>query len=240
MIPLGVKQSRPSCRGFCLMTVGRSGSTALMRALQAFPDIATPDKNLPCIDNELLHPEHIQRYAQEYARMAKHPVKTPGQLMQAFFRHNKDFGYAGFKSMPNRHPQFQRFAASPEIQFISLARQDVPSTVASFLTAMQAGCWRREGGAQDYAWRFDPGLHGGMAAANFHYVCASLKLLERMPNRIALIYEDLCREDFSSPELDAFFGRPIRLAAPKPPLHGSAYLSNWGEFCAFLAQLEEA
>jgi hypothetical protein len=231
-------QSRPACRRFCLMTVGRCGSTALMRALQAFPDIATPDKNLPCIDNELLHPEQIRRHAQEYARLADTPVETPGQLMQAFYRYNGGQPYAGFKSMPNRHRHFHRFVEAPDIRFITLIRKDIPSTVASFLVAMQTGCWRRDGGAQDLTWTFDEERHGPLAAGNLRYVLDSIRLIESIPERIALVYEDLCREDFSSPELDDFFGRPIRLEAPKPPLHGSRYVANWPEFHAFLTRLE--
>lgn len=220
------------------MTVGRCGSTALMRVLQACPDIATPDKNLACIDNELLHPERVRRYAQEYAALTQTEITTPGQLMRAFYRHNGGFAYAGFKSMPNRHRHFQHFVAAPDIRFITLIRRDIHSTVASFLVAMLTGGWRRDGGAQSVRWTFDPEQHGSMAASNLQYVLNSIRQIERIPNRIALVYEDLCREDFHSPELDDYFARPIRLENPKPPLHGGEYVANWPEFHEFLTRRE--
>jgi hypothetical protein len=218
------------------MTVGRCGSTALMNALQDFPDIATPGKNIECADHELLHPDCARRYARQYAALAGREIRSPGALIEAFYRHNAGYAYAGFKSMPNRHRQFQRFAASRGIQFITLVRRDVASTVASFMVAMQAGCWRREGGVQTETWTFDPARLGPAVAANLAYVLDSLALIASMPGAIALAYEDLCREDFASPELDGYFDRPVRLPRPKPPLSGSAYTANWPEFLEYLSR----
>ncbi len=37
-------------RKFCVLTVGRAGSTALLGRLARYPDIALPGKNIECID----------------------------------------------------------------------------------------------------------------------------------------------------------------------------------------------
>ena len=66
------------------------------------------------------------------------------------------------------------------------------------------------------------------------YVLNSAAQLRRVPDAIALTYEDLCRPEFSDPALDAFFGRPIRLDDPKPPTSAETYVSNWPEFLAFI------
>lgn len=221
-------------RYFCLMTMGRSGSTALMHALRRFPDIATPGKNIPCEDDELLHPEFAEGYARRYAELTGRAIESPGALMDAFYRHNAGYAYAGFKSMPNRHPKFRRFVESPGIRFITLVREDVGSTVASFIVAMLTGCWRRDGGEQGQSWTFDPARHGAAVRSNLAYILESQRLIASIPDAIRLSYEELCREDFSQVDLDAYFGRPIRLDKPKPPLSAASYVANWPEFLDFI------
>lgn len=220
------------------MTVGRCGSTALMEALRAHPDVGTPARDVASEDDELLHPQHAARYAEHYARLTGLTVKTQGQLMHAFYHHNRRRAFAGFKTMPNRHDNFEKFTRSPRIQFISLIRRDIPSTVASFLLAMERGCWRRTGGPQARQWTFDPRRDGPAAAANLNYVMSSIRRIEEIPGAIALHYEDLCRDDFQDSRLDGFFARRIRIANPLPPLHGSSYVGNWHEFLEFLDLLE--
>lgn len=205
-----------------------------MKSLQDFPDIATPGKNISCIDNELLHPDYAQKYAQDYQRLTNQPIGSPGQLIQSFYTYNQGYRYAGFKSMPNRHRHFARFVETPSIQFITLIRLDIASTVASFIAAMLTGCWRRDGGHQKAVWRFDEDRYGELVAANLHYVLAGLSLIRKMPQTIALTYEDLCQEKYTNTELNCFFGRPIRITKPKPPLHGSAYVANWPRFLDFI------
>lgn len=208
-----------------------------MQGLRSCPEIATPHKNISCVDDELLHPRQIHEYAGEYGRLTGRRIATPGQLMQAFYQYNAGFAFAGFKSMPNRHTHFHEFTRQPGIRFITLVRMDIPSTVASFLTAMLTGCWRRDGGRQDRTWTFEQTGHGPLVAANLAYVLDSFRLIESIPDAIRLTYEDLCREDFHSPELDRYFQRPIRLANPQPPTHAGSYLANWDEFVEFIARL---
>ena len=229
-------------RKFCVLTVGRAGSTALMDRLGRYPDIALPGRNIECIDQELVHPARIQAQAAAYAELCGRTIATAEQLIDCFFEVNADAAFAGFKTMPNRHKDLDRFVATPDIQFITLSRRDVASTVASFLVAMATDSWRRDGGPQTARWRFDAQRDAAAVVSNLRYVVKGDTQLRRVPNAIALGYEDLCDPEFSSPALDTFFDRPIRLDDPKPPTSGETYVANWPEFRAFVeaAQREVA
>ncbi len=72
-------------RRFCVLTTGRTGSTALMNRLQRFDDIALPNRNIDCPSNELLHPRHIGNYIKEYSRLCKRSITTQDQLIQPPF-----------------------------------------------------------------------------------------------------------------------------------------------------------
>jgi hypothetical protein len=226
-------------RRFCVLTAGRAGSTALMDRLERYPDIAVPGKNIACVDQELVHPTRIQAQAAAYAKLCGKAIATPEQLIDCFFDFNGGAAFAGFKTMPNRHKDLDRFVARPDIRFITLSRRDVASTVASFLVAMATDSWRRQGGAQTARWTFEPGRDAAAVASNLRYVVRSDERLARVPNAIALVYENLCDPDFSNPALDAFFGRPIRLDAPRPPTSGETYVANWQEFRTFVDDARE-
>jgi hypothetical protein len=225
---------------FCVLTVGRAGSTALVNRLAREPDIALPGKNIDCVDQELVHPSRVKAHATAFASLCGTPVSTVDQLIDCFFTVNAGSAYAGFKTMPNRHRDFDRFVGRPDIRFITLSRRDIASTVASFVVAMATDSWRRDGGAQNARWTFDPKRDGAAVAGNLRYVLNSMAQLEKVPDAIALAYEDLCEPKFTSPALDAFFGRPIRLDEPKPPTSGRGYVANWSELCAFIEEVKRA
>ena len=219
---------------FCVLTVGRAGSTALMDRLERYPDIAVPSKNIDCVDQELVHPARIQAQSAAYAKLCERPITTPEQLIDCFFEVNGGAAFAGFKTMPNRHKDLDRFVTRSDIRFITLSRLDLASTVASFLVAMASDSWRRGGGPQAARWRFDTERDAAAVVSNLRYVVKSDAQLRAVPNAIALVYEDLCDPGFSSSALDAFFGRPIRLDDPKPATSGETYVANWLEFRAFV------
>lgn len=223
---------------FCVLTVGRAGSTSLMDYLEKFPDVAVPNKNIPCVDNELLHPKRIQEHMRRYAELCGSPITTQKQLIDGFFAHNAGAAYAGFKTMPDRHTNYDAFVARTDIQFITLTRRDVPSTVASFLMAMKTDFWRRSGEPQQIRWTFNPTKDSRRTRGNLVYIHESLGRLSRVPNAIHLVYEDLCNPKYRNPALDAFFGRPIRIENPKPPTSGSTYVENWEEFCNFVSRVQ--
>jgi len=229
--------SGPS-KKFCVLTVGRAGSTSLMNVLEKFSDIAVPNKNISCVDNELVHPKRVQEHMQRYAELCGKPIPGQRQLIEAFFELNAGMPYAGFKTMPDRHKHYEAFVSRPDIQFITLTRRDVPSTVASFLMAMKTDSWRRFGEPQQATWKFVESQDGPRAAGNLAYVHASNARLGRVPNAIHLVYEDLCDPAYRCPALDDFFGRPVKIENPKPPTSGAAYVENWEEFCAFMAQAQ--
>jgi LPS sulfotransferase NodH len=221
-------------RRFCVLTVGRAGSTALMDHLATHPDIAVPGKNIDCVDQELVHPARLETHAAAYARLCAKPIATQDALVEAFFACNVDAAFAGFKTMPNRHKNLAAFVARPDVRFITLSRRDVASTVASFLMAMATDSWRRSGDAHATQLRFDAARDAGVVLGNLKYVLRSRQQLERVPNAIALVYEELCDPAFSNPRLDAFFGRHIRLDDPRPPTSGESYVANWPEFRAYI------
>jgi LPS sulfotransferase NodH len=225
-------------RKFCVLTVGRAGSTSLMDCLEQYPDIAVPSKNIACIDHELTHPARIQAHATAYADLCGEEIKTPEQLIDCFFAFNHGAAFAGFKTMPNRHKDLDAFVARADIQFVTLTRRDLASTVASFLMAMATESWRRYGGPQTARWKFDAQRDAAAVLGNLRYVVRSQAQLGLVPNAIALAYEDLCDPQYSSRKLDAFFDRPIRLANPRPPTSAETYVANWQEFRAFVDEAQ--
>ena len=227
-------------RKFCVMTIGRSGSTSLMNALEAHSDIALPSKNISCVDNELVHPKVIRHYMQEYSKLADRLISTSHELIECFYALNQNTAYAGFKSMPNRHQDFAWLTQRRDITFITLSRRDLASTVASFMLAMSTGSWRRNGEAQPYIWRFDQDRHGAAIRGNVSYILNSQAMLESISAAIKLEYEDLCDPAFKSNALDAFFGRSIRLKQPKPPTQAKSYVENWHEFSDFIQRITAA
>lgn len=219
---------------FCVLTIGRTGSTSLMHALEKFDDIALPSRDTVCIDNELLHAERIAGYMEHYAPHASEKIVRPQQLINAFYACHAEASYAGFKSMPNRHPNYLKFIRRSDIQFITLTRRDLPSLVASFISAMENGTWRRNGEEPPTEWQFDVDRHGTAVTSNVAYVLKSYAALNAVPNAIRLSYEGLCDPSKEHVELNKFFGRTIKLSNPKPPTIGEKYVANWAEFKNFV------
>jgi LPS sulfotransferase NodH len=205
-----------------------------MDRLARYSDIALPGKNIECVDHELVHPARIAAHAAAYAEACGTKIATVDELIECFFAYNADAAYAGFKTMPNRHKDFERFVSRPDVQFVTLSRRDVASTVASFVVAMATESWRRDGGPQSARWTFDPKRDAAAVTGNLRYVVKSAEQLRRVPDAIALAYEDLCDPYFADAKLDAFFGRSIRLDHPKPPTSGESYVTNWPELREFV------
>jgi hypothetical protein len=222
-------------RKFCVLTVGRAGSTSLMNYLEKFDDIAVPGKNIDCPDNELVHPHQVANYMKQYSQLCCTPLVGQNALIDGFFQHNANYRYAGFKSMPNRHPDIGTFTHRNDVRFITLIREDIASTAASFLVAMATGSWRRYGEPQPTKWTFCRMQHERPLLGNLAYIHHSHALLASIPRSIALTYEELCRPDFSHAQLDEFFARPIRMENPRGPTTGQSYVENWEEFSAYVA-----
>jgi hypothetical protein len=220
------------------MTAGRSGSTSLMDRLARFDDIAMPIKDVDCRDNELLHPQFAPDYSRAYSGFCGTVIDSPHALIEGFYTYHAKDTYAGFKSMPERHEDFDDFVRRPDIQHITLLREDVASTIASFVIAKLAGTWRRFGEPQRLQWRFDP-ERGDNLLGTINYILDSNAAIKRMPNAIQLNFEALCSPHFNSTELNDFFGREIRLDNPRPPVHGSTYVDNWDKFEKFVAEVAE-
>lgn len=225
--------SRQLMQRFCVLTTGRSGSTALMKALDLHKHISLPDQSISCDDYELLHPNKCQTYVRYFEQLAKHPINTPAQLVDAFYAANTQLEFAGFKSMPGRDRTFRALGQRTDITFITLVRRDIPSTIASFMLAMEKGTWRRAGGQSLHRWRFTPAKQQ-QVLSNLAYLKQSFRMLESVPNAIRLYYEDLCQPDYSSPQLEIYFGHPITFERHVPPTSAATYVENWPEFKRFV------
>lgn len=220
---------------FILLSSGRAGSTSFIDALARFDDIAVPSKQIDCIDNEIFHPKLVNKYAQEYQELSGIPVRDELSLIEAFYKSNAEFSYAGFKSMPNRHQCLPQIAATGDTKIITLSRDDIASTVASFIVAIDRNTWRRQGGKQKFRFVFGS-KYRDRAISHLSYIIDSQNFFDSLPNSINLRFEDLCRTDFVNEELNEFFQRPINLDKPRPPVSAKTYVNNWDEFSAFIEQ----
>jgi hypothetical protein len=154
-------------------------------------------------------------------------------LVNAFFELASRSPYAGFKSMPNRHRNLQVFVQSEDIQFITLEREDLASTVASFIVAIDRDTWRRDGGEQVHGFEFK-GEYVDRARSHLDYILSSSALLGRIPGAIKLTYEEICRDDFDNAQLNGFFGRVIKLDRPQAPTNAEHYVRNWDSFKRYI------
>ena len=220
---------------FILLTSGRAGSTSFVDALAHFDDIALPSKQIDCVDNEIFHPQSVKKYAEQYQNLSGIPVKDELSLIEAFYQSNSNAAYAGFKSMPHRHASLQTIASTGEIKLITLSREDIASTVASFIIAIDRNTWRRKGGKQKHRFVFGP-QYRDRAYSHLAYIVDSQKLLNTLPNSINLKFEELCKKEFANEELNDFFQRHIKLDNPRSPVSGEDYVDNWDEFNIFIDQ----
>ena len=219
---------------FCVMTTGRTGSTALMDAIAAGADVAVPARQLPdCRDHELLHPRAAASHARRLGLLGGRPIRSRAALVEAFFDLNGDRAFAGFKSMPNRHPDFETFTRREDLRVVTLLRRDRVSTAASFLHAETCGTWRRSGGTPTERLRVETS-HRSRLLDNLAFLHRAERMLAAVPGAIRLVYEDLCDADFEAPELDRFFGRRIRLAYPRGATRAEDYVENFDAFERFV------
>ena len=222
-------------KSFILMTTGRSGSTALMNTLAKYPDVAVPNKQIDCIDNEILHPNFVNSYIPFYQQFSQVPISNEVEFINCFYQSNKTSTYAGFKSMPERHKQFQAIINSSHIQIITLIRRDIASTIASFIMAIDKKTWRRNGGKQSYSFTFSD-QYKPRVLSHLKYIVNSRNKLKQFTNAISLEYEDLCQNDFEKQNLNQYFDREIKLSQPKPPVNAKNHVKTWNDFQQFIQQ----
>ncbi|MGK7912611.1 MAG: hypothetical protein AB4050_14220 [Synechococcus sp.] len=204
-----------------------------MQALDRCNRIGLPGASIACQDYELLHPRNCKTYASAYEQIVHHPIRTPTELVEAFYASCKRSEYAGFKSMPVRDQIWDVLGNRSDITFITLTRNDIPSTIASFMLAIEKGTWKRVGGKSHYQWRFTPDKRPQILSTLL-YLKQSLRALKGVPNAIRLRYEDLCQPGYTSKELDAYFGSPIEIEHPLSPTSAETYVENWQEFKKFV------
>lgn len=221
-------------KNFCVMTMGRTGSTSLVHALRPFADIMLPSRLFTdCVDEELIYPESAADRRKTFGEMTGVSLASDVEFIDAFYQHYADADYVGFKSMPQRHPDYDKFVRRNDIFFIALTRYDLPSMVASFQLANQRGTWRRNGEAVEQQWTFTPESMQDIQN-HLRYILKMNDRLAQIPNALHLKYEDICSPGFENAALDEFFGRPIRIANPRGSTSASSYVTNWEEFQRFV------
>ena len=214
---------------FCVVSPGRCGSSAFMRALNAFDDIASPCKNSQLLFSELLHPDFIEEAYSIYSALGDLNDRTPSKLIDCFYDVNSNFPFAGFKLLFCQSSGVSQLWFSRDIQFITLVRRDIASAMASCMMASDTGDWNRQGGGHKRGWSYSSAREEelkGRVEAHFKAVIT----LKSIPNTIVIYYEDIARGGFVDASLREFFGRDVRLAEPKEPTSGESYVRNWGEF----------
>lgn len=206
-----------------------------MDAFASEPDIVLPRKQINCSDDELIRRNGFQAHVRQFRKLTGAVISRRHELIDLFFHYNRGAAFAGFKSMPHRHPDYPGFASRRDIQFITLYRRDLASTVSSFMLALQKGTWRRSGGNTGATWRFDH-TNKRPALAILRNLRANQRKLKMIEQPIDLVFEDLCKPGFDDPRLNEFFGRKIAIADPRAPLTGEHYTENWSEFLAFVEE----
>ncbi len=222
-----------TAKRFCVLAVGRSGSTALIEALAAHADIAVPRQGDHRAEGEMLNQRHIGFQLQTYGRMSGRELRLPEDLVEAFFHCHVNSAYAGFKLMPWQLPSYRAFVGRTDIFFVLLRRRDLASMVASWFVANRFDTWKHSSKAVVARWTFGQD-HVQTLRGHLIFIHRQLHELDQVRPQVALDYEDLCSADFRSPQLDSFFGRHVALVNPQPPTHASEYLTNWAEFSAFV------
>lgn len=218
---------------FILLSSGRAGSTSLIDALANFDDIAVPNKQINCVDNEIFNPQSINEYAAQYQKISAMKVYDERSLIEAFYKSNSGAAFSGFKSMPNRHQCLHQLASEGNTKLITLSRDDIASTVASFIVAIDRNTWRRKGGKQKHRFVFGP-QYEERVVSHLGYIIESQKFFNSLENSIHIQFENLCGKNFLNEELNDFFQRSIKLSNPRPPVSGKAYVSNWAGFTEFV------
>ncbi len=218
---------------FCILTYGRAGSTSLMKTLGSYADIAIPQKNIPHLHSELLHPRLKRKNKRHFSKLLQTSIRTDEDLINAFFQYNRDYAFAGLKIMPLFMKNFSSFLQRDDIHFIVLTRKDIPSMVASFQMARKSKRWQRTGGKHDTKWVFRP-MDRLSVRGNIGYLRKSHDALTQVKDAIRITYEEISSPTFNNPELNTLFGREIRLPNPQGPTCGADYVENWEEFKTYV------
>lgn len=218
-----------TCKRFCLATTGRCGSRSFFLSLLKYDDIAIPSKNQDIQCNELLNPRFLPEFYESYSIMCGQNINTKSSLIDWFYLFNNISPYAGFKMLFSQSIDCPDFFERGDIRFIVLLRHDVPSTLASLMLAGDTGVWNREGGAHTRSWSYSSAREEELQEKVRGHYQAVIRLAS-IKNAIRIYYEDIVKEGFHHAQLSEFFGRDIRLSAPKQATSGAQYVRNWSEF----------
>lgn len=196
----------------------RSGSTFLMNRLAMSVDAFTPNVN---------HEELFNVYERLFNCCVLGLDGSSERGMAEMFFQRSQQRFAGFKTMPSFHHEWQDILASPEIQFITLMRQDFLSCLASTIVSERIFDWRSPAREQLagqplkfatlYPTRRKLEIHLGLLLNRLLIDYRCLETLNERPSTIALTTEALTDAGFRHDRLDNFFEKPIVLRGFMPP-----------------------
>lgn len=206
-----------------------------MQALHQVSGLISPFNDTDVRQSELLNPRFVSDFISIYSDRLGLQLLTQTELINAFYSVNSTRPYAGFKGLYSHVQDLTALTLQRDIKIIVLLRHDVASTLASLMTALDRGCWGRQGESHKSAWRFShdrlPLLKSLVEA---HH--KAMSALIGVQNAVVVRYEDLCSVDFSDSRLNSFFGQKITFLDPKPPVSGESYVMNWDDFKSYVGE----
>jgi hypothetical protein len=147
-------------------------------------------------------------------------------MLRGFFsRSSKRF--AGLKTIPSFHRQWSEIAALVDIQFITIARRDVMSCIASMLVSESTRQWRlparqQLGGTKKrfrewFSDRWELEMALGDCLNRLLFDLRSIERLQARPDTIPLCCEDLVETAYESPAVNDYFDQRIPMRGFKRP-----------------------
>jgi hypothetical protein len=214
---LVVNDPERKTKRFLVVGHPRSGSTFLVEYLALKSGAFTPNVN---------HQELFNVYERLFNSCALQldGSDEAGMLQSFFARSTKQF--AGLKTIPSFHRQWRDILELPGIQFITIARRDILSSIASMLVSERTRRWDLPGreqlaGKEQFSlWfrdRRDREMTLGDLLGRLLFDLRSLERLEERPGTIRIRSEDLAGRVYESSELNAFFEQRIPIRGFKRP-----------------------
>lgn len=196
----------------------RSGSTFLIERL-----VRAADADAPLVN----HKELFNLYERLFNTCVLQLDGSTelGMLRSFFARSTKQF--AGLKTIPSFHREWASVAAVPDLQFITISRKDVLSSIASILVSENTRIWDRtareqlDGRPGNFGHWFRDRREQEMVLGDlinrFLFDTRSIEQLNARPTTIALTCEELVGDTFRSEQLDEFFGQRMSLRGFRQP-----------------------
>jgi LPS sulfotransferase NodH len=190
----------------------RSGSTFLIQRLARAVGADTPFVN---------HEELFNVYERLFNGLT---LQLDGSsevgMLQAFLARSTK-RIAGLKTIPSFHREWNDIVNIVDLQFITISRRDVLSSIASMLLSEKTHCWEKsareqlEGQKRQFSEWFRDRRHQEMVLGEmlnrFLFSLRALEQLNARSSTISLYCEDLAGGRFESKQINEYFEQSIVL-----------------------------